>query len=173
LTLLDAQYQDGPLSLERLLSWLRLQIATNRHDDEPEPESGGRIVALTVHKAKGMEYDRVVVPSTDRTFGPPWRVETRTAVLPPPGERVRLLWRWHLNKKRWNETDYSNVPRARHDVDWGTDDVDTAREEARLLYVAMTRAKEELVLMVDHKATSGAGRPTCWADLLLVGGSHG
>jgi superfamily I DNA/RNA helicase len=173
LTFLDAQFQDGPLSLERLLSWLRLQIATNRHDDEPESESGGHIVALTVHKAKGMEYDRVVVPSTDRTFGPPWRVETRTAVLRPSGESVRLLWRWHLNKKRWNETDYSNVPLARHDTDWGTDDVDTAREEARLLYVAMTRAKEELVLMVDRRATTGAGRPTRWSDLLLIGGSRG
>lgn len=173
LTLLDAQFQDGPLSLERLLSWIRLQIATNRRDDEPEPETGGRIVALTVHKAKGLEYDRVVVPSTNREFGPPPSVTTRTAVLRPPGEQVRLLWRWHLNKKRWNETDYTNVPTTRKLVDWGTDDIDTAREEARLLYVAMTRAKEELVLMVDHRATSSAGSPTCWADLLLLGGHHG
>ena len=120
-----------------------LQIATNRRDDEPDPETGGRIVALTVHKAKGLEYDRVVVPSTDRSFGPPRSVETRTAVLRAAGEDVRLLWRWHLNKGRWNETDYSNVPVARQHADWGTDDEDTAREEARLLYVAMTRAKEE------------------------------
>lgn len=177
LTLLDAHYQDGPLNLERLLAWLRLQIATNRHDDEPEPESGGHIVALTVHKAKGMEYDRVVVPSTDRGFGPSDNVTTRTAVLRREGEPVRLLWRWRLGKNGYGnratyQTDYANVPQARKH-DWATDDDDTAREEARLLYVAMTRAKEELVLMVDHKATSGAGRPTCWADLLLVGGSHG
>lgn len=171
LTLLDAQYQDGPLSLERLLSWLRLQIATNRRDDEPSSTSEGRIVALTVHKAKGMEYDRVVVPSTDRLFGPPRSLKTRTAVLRPPGERVRLLWRWRLTGRTM--TDYSNVPQGRQHADWGTDDIDTAREEARLLYVAMTRAKEELVLMVDRKATPGAGRPTSWADLLLMGGNHG
>ena len=86
---------------------------------------------------------------------------------------MRLLWRWHLNKGRWNETDYSNVPVARQHADWGTDDVDTAREEARLLYVAMTRAKEELVLMVDHRAKAATASPTCWADLLLMGGHHG
>jgi superfamily I DNA/RNA helicase len=173
LTLLDAQFQDGPLSLERLLSWLRLQIATNRRDDEPDPETGGDIVALTVHKAKGMEYDRVVVPSTDRSFGPPGSVTTRTAVLRPPGGPVRLLWRWHLNKKTSYETDYSNVPTDRQHADWGTDDVDTAREEARLLYVAMTRAKEELVLLVDVKTKVASASPTCWAHLLLIGGRHG
>ena len=40
LTLLDAQFQDGPLSLERLLGWLRLQVATNRTEDEPDPRDG-------------------------------------------------------------------------------------------------------------------------------------
>ncbi|WP_027860118.1 exodeoxyribonuclease V subunit beta [Marmoricola sp. URHB0036] len=173
LTLLDAQFQDGPLSLERLLSWLRLQIATNRTEDEPDPETGGRIVALTVHKAKGLEYDRVVVPSTNRQFGPPRSVTTRTAVLRPPDEQVRLLWRWHLNKGQWNETDYTNVPVTRQLDDWGTDDTDTAREEARLLYVAMTRAKEELVLMVDHRARVSTTSPTCWADLLMMGDPRG
>ena len=109
LTLLDSQFQDGPLSLERLLSWLRLQVATNRTEDEPDPEAGGRIVALTVHKAKGLEYERVVVPSTDRQFGPPKRLATRTAVLRRAGEPVRLLWRWQLNKGQSFATDYTNV----------------------------------------------------------------
>ncbi|MCF6376419.1 ATP-dependent helicase [Nocardioides KLBMP 9356] len=171
LTLLDGQFQDGPLSLESLLTWIRLQIATNHREDEPDPQTEGTIVALTVHKAKGLEYDRVVVPSTDRIFGPPRSVETRTAVLRPKDEKVRLLWRWHLKGR--TETDYSNVPLARQLADWGTDEVDTAREEARLLYVAMTRAKEELVLLVDHRATAAAGRPTRWSDLLLMGGGHG
>ncbi|WP_299926152.1 ATP-dependent helicase [uncultured Nocardioides sp.] len=172
LTLLDAHFQDGPLSLERLLSWLRLQVSTNRTEDEPDPETGGHIVALTVHKAKGMEYHRVVIPSTDRTFGPPRLLGTRTAVLRPPGEPVRLLWHWHLHKKTSYETEYTNVPVQRKLIDWGTDDTDTAREEARLLYVAMTRAKEELVMMVDHSATASAS-PTCWADLLLMGDRRG
>jgi len=173
LTLLDAQFQDGPLSLERLLGWLRLQVATNRNEDEPDPETSGKIVALTVHKAKGLQYKRVVVPATDRPFGPPRGLATRTAVLRAPGEQVRVLWRWHLNAGRRTEKDFTNVSQARQQVDWGTDDADTAREEARLLYVAMTRAKEELVLMVDSGAQPNAGPPSCWADLLLVGGHHG
>jgi DNA helicase II / ATP-dependent DNA helicase PcrA len=126
-----------------------------------------------VHKAKGLEYTRVVVPSTDRTFGPPKRLATRTAVLRPQGEPARLLWRWQLNHGKSYATDFTNVPPARQQADWGTDDADTAREEARLLYVAMTRARQELVLMVDRRATARAGAPTCWADLLLTGVRNG
>ena len=85
LTLLDAQFQDGPLSLERLLSWLRLQVATNRTEDEPDPETGGHIVALTVHKAKGLEYDRVVVPSTDRHVR---AAQERRPPAPPSSARL-------------------------------------------------------------------------------------
>jgi superfamily I DNA/RNA helicase len=173
LTLLDTQFQDGPLSLERLLSWLRLQVGTNRTEDEPDPEDGGHIVALTVHKAKGLEYERVVVPSTDRPFGPPKRLATRTAVLRPQGQPARLLWRWQLNHGKPYATDFTNVPLARQGVDWGTDDADTAREEARLLYVAMTRARKELVLMVDRRARLRTGDPTCWADLVLAGELRG
>ena len=62
---------------------------------------------------------------------------------------------------------------ARQAIDWGTDDADTAREEARLLYVAMTRARTELVLMVDRRARMTVGDPRRWADLLLLGGHHG
>lgn len=165
-TLMDAQFQDGPTTLEGLLGWLRLQIATNRNEDEPDPETEGKVVALTVHKAKGLEFDRVVIPTTSVQFGPPWSLATRTSILRRPGESPRLLWRWRLNAGRRYGSDFSNVPL--HDADWSVDDLDTAREETRLLYVAMTRAREELVVFLDPRTRSGS-EPQRWAELLEGG----
>jgi superfamily I DNA/RNA helicase len=168
-TLMDGQFRDSPTTLERLLSWLRLQIATNRFEDEPEGDTDGKVVALTVHKSKGLEFDRVIVPFTGVTFGPPRSVTTRTSVLRPPGATPRLLWRWTLNRGSRYETDFSNVPLARQQ-EWHVDDADTAKEEARLLYVAMTRARDELILFVDPRTKDGVSSPTSWAELLKAGG---
>lgn len=167
-TLMDGQFRDSPTTLERLLSWLRLQIATNRFEDEPEGETDGKVVALTVHKSKGLEFDRVIVPFTGVKFGPPRSVTTRTSVLRSPGETPRLLWRWTLNRGSRYETDFSNVPLARQQ-EWHVDDADTAKEEARLLYVAMTRARDELILFVDPRTKDGVSSPTSWAELLEAG----
>jgi superfamily I DNA/RNA helicase len=166
-TLMDAHLGDNPTTLERLLAWLRLQIATNRNEDEPEGDTDGKVVALTVHKSKGLEFDRVLVPFTGVKFGPPRSVTTRTSVLRPLDGPPRLLWRWNLNKGLSYETDYSNVPLARQQ-EWQVDDQDTAKEESRLLYVAMTRAREELTLFVDPRTKASVASPRSWAELLRL-----
>lgn len=161
-TLMDSQFQDGPTTLERVLQWLRLQIATNRVEDEPDADSDGKIVALTVHKAKGAEYDRVVVAATATRFGPPPRLPTRTSVLHDGrGGTPRLLWKW---RPGGDSPEMTNVPVARQQ-EWRTDDRDNAMEETRLLYVAMTRAKEELVMQVSRSGGTLTS-PDSWGDLL-------
>jgi len=169
ITLLDAQFQDAPLSLERLLAWIRLQIGTNRSEDEPDTTTEGKVVALTVHKAKGLEFDRVVVPWTSTRFGPPRSLGTRTAVRGAAGETPRLLWGWHLHEGKTYETDFTNLPPGRR-TEWNDDDRDNLREETRLLYVAMTRARKELVILMDRRPTPRGATPTSWFDLLREGG---
>jgi superfamily I DNA/RNA helicase len=166
ITLIDLQFGDGPTTLERVLAWLRLQIATNHFEDEPQADTDGKIVALTVHKAKGLEFDHVLVPFTDNQFGPPRTLPTRTSVLRPTDGRPRLLWRWTLNRGRQYATDFSNVPLNRSQ-DWQVDDADTAKEETRLLYVAMTRARDELALFVDPR-TRLTSSPMSWAQLVRM-----
>lgn len=161
ITLIDAQFLDGATTLERLLFWLRLQVATNHSEDEPDAETDGKVVALTVHKAKGLEFDRVVVPRTSSEFGPPASAATRTSVLRPHGEKPRILWKWKPGK---SHQEFSNVPLARH-ADWAVDDLDTTREETRLLYVAMTRAREELLVFVAPN-TKSRDKPQSWAELI-------
>lgn len=163
-TLLDGQFADASVSLDRVLSWLRLQIATNVTEDEPtDPDDApGSTTALTVHKAKGREFDLVYVPHTWTPFGPPPSVKTRASVLKQGDGPPRLAWQWT------ERLTYSNVATAEHHL-WQADDAETLREETRLLYVALTRAKSRAVVAMTRR-TPGGGGPATWQDLLLLGG---
>lgn len=165
ITRLDAQFQESPATLERVLSWLRLQIATNDHEDEetasPGESAKGATVSLTVHKAKGLEFDYVLIPHLTTKFAPPSSVTTNVAVLDGGvGQLPRLAWRWRPFGKT-----YTNV--SNQDL-WRQEDDETAREEARLLYVAMTRAKKYLTLFMPPQG-GGVGVEK-WADLIGMAG---
>jgi len=158
-TLVNESYADAPLTLSGLLSWLKVQIATNRSEDTPIDASDikGKTVALTVHKAKGLEFDYVIIPNTWTTFGPSGNTSTVTAVLDGQGGRRDLLWKWRVE-----EPPVSNAVAGHHR--WGQDDHETAREETRLLYVAMTRAKQRLAIQRRRRPKNAT-----WGQLLEFG----
>ncbi|MDQ0822346.1 superfamily I DNA/RNA helicase [Arthrobacter sp. V4I6] len=164
-TLLDSNFKDGPVSLQRVLSWLQLNIATNRAEDEPVEwgDLEGRTTALTVHKAKGLEFDRVIVPHSWTKFETPKNVATRVAVLRRDSELPRVVWQWNGGS---GPARFSNVSEEDQSL-WAQDDLETAREEARLLYVALTRAKDQLRVYVPYRRSTRNGQPKSWADLLI------
>lgn len=99
-----------------------------------EGPGGGRVRVLTIHAAKGLEFDAVVLLDLDhRLLGAapaihvarPTPLDEPDAVLPRANEVVRAL---------------SPDLRAAHDA-WVTRRV---REELSVLYVAMTRARRAL-----------------------------
>lgn len=164
-TLVDEQFADAPLSVHRLLEWLRLRIATDRTEDEPQDleETSGVTVALTVHKSKGLEFDRVLIPNSWTSFNPYEDYDTiahQIAVSTEADGSKRLTWRW-----RTGRSELSNRPDDQ--VAWADERVEVVRDEARLLYVALTRARHELVVFVDE---SGGGEPAAlprtWGELL-------
>lgn len=108
-------------------------------------EAGGTaaVEIMTIHKAKGLEFDHVVLPFLERTTRstePPmllWRREGDGLLL--AARRSGELYRWLAREDR---------ARERH-------------ERERLLYVACTRARETLHLFAE-------GAPRAAGDSLLA-----
>ncbi len=163
LTLLDSDLRDQPITLDRLTADLRLRIATNRSEDEPfDPElvtANGTTTALTVHKAKGLEFDLVLIPRTWIRFGHTSKAVTRTAFVRHPTAPVQLAWQWSDDGGIFA---FNVKPGG---AAWKIDDEETAREEARLLYVALTRAKARTIAITSGKRPN-PDRPRTWSDLL-------
>ncbi len=169
-TLLDEEFADAPISPHGLLEWLRLKIATDDATDEPDPVGGAtaRVAVLTVHKAKGLEFDRVVIPYTADKFEKV--AQDEIAVVADNGG-ARLIWKWYLGNKKeagkWIPAEFRNVSATQGGSLWDRERLEKVREEARLLYVAMTRAREELEVVVPSNVRTPTGAPGSWAELVV------
>ena len=95
---------------------------------------------MTVHRAKGLEFDTVIVPGLDR--------------LPRPGPKPLFAWKslpgGRLLLAPIDETGAGEDPTYKYvrELDRESDDI----EAGRLFYVAATRAKKRLHLLACAKA---------------------
>jgi ATP-dependent exoDNAse (exonuclease V) beta subunit len=113
----------------------------------PDRAAGDGLQIMTIHKAKGLEFDHVIVPGLDRPGGNDAKPLVRWMERPVPGEgeeseiliapvaeagaEANPIFKWIEKLDR---------ERARH-------------EDARLLYVAATRARERLHLLAAVNVT--------------------
>lgn len=140
LVMLQQNMSGEKVSLYDVYHYLKLQIATNRTDSEPNTETEddySSILCMTVHKSKGLEYDTIIIPYTGRKF--PDRYNTEILIDP------------FTKEVGWNfESDEKN-PQMRNDLYAKLKNADVERtkaEETRILYVAMTRAITNLICIV-------------------------
>ena len=132
-------------SLDELIDELeRLRDSDPREPDSASEESGDVVRVLTIHSAKGLEFPIVFLPALqarmDKSLAP--------ALL---SERLGLGVRW-----RNPVTGHSAKDSLYEEIAEELAARETA-ESNRLLYVAMTRAKEHLVLSCSGKAANWAG----------------
>jgi ATP-dependent exoDNAse (exonuclease V) beta subunit len=125
-----------------------------RESEAPvEGEALDAVRLMTIHRAKGLEFDVVCVADLGR--GPRWRAELLRVGR---DGRVGLRLAEPGTGRRESALDYRTLGEERQAAE--------AREERRLFYVAMTRARERLIL-------SGAAKLEVWPELEGKGGGGG
>src|SRR5215472_8907299 len=150
----DYERRETP-SLQGFLAWLRAAETEIKRDMEI---SRDEVRVMTVHGAKGLEAPLVILAdTTSAPTGPrPPRLLALPAQRAAPGTPDRLVW---ASRK---ETDAPPMADARQRARNAAED-----EYRRLLYVAMTRAADRLI--VAGFEGGRARLPGCWYDLILEG----
>jgi ATP-dependent helicase/nuclease subunit A len=146
LEFLDGQARQGDLDDPPALSGLLGELYA-----APDSSASDAVQLLTMHKAKGLEFDHVILPGLDRSTG--------------RGKKQLLRW---LEQVRESGTELILAPVERlgdepDDLHRALRELDTRRdllELDRLLYVAVTRARRRLHLvarLAEDDPASGAG----------------
>lgn len=141
------------VSLYDIYHFLQLQIATNRQESEPRvgmSDDYKSILCMTVHKSKGLEFDTVILPFTNRRF--PSKYNTEILIDP---NTMEVGWNYIANKNNREMQNDLYVKLKEAEIQKAHE------EETRILYVAMTRAINSLICIAKPSSHTD-----CWAYLL-------
>lgn len=110
-----------------------------------QPEAGGAVTIMTVHRSKGLEFGVVFLPDI-------------SAQGRGDHDSVRLHPQWGLAVSIPNETDKSRLSGLGQMIAV-QEKLETEAESARLFYVAMTRARDMLIMSGAPERSGGS-----WLD---------
>lgn len=160
LYIIKENFSDNVSSIYAVLQYLKLKIATDNTVDVRKPSKAFEkdfIQCLTVHKAKGLEYDHVVLPKLTNQFITTKAVDV---IVRSNKGTIDVGYRVKLGEDTYKNNNYSEYLKDEKNEIIG--------EESRLLYVAMTRCKRNLYLnSAGLAATEGVNN---WKS--LIGGAR-
>src|SRR6266481_4049927 len=142
----------APASLQGFMAWLRSADTEVKRDMEI---SRDEVRVMTVHGAKGLEASVVIM--VDTTSSPSDTQRLRLIQVPRDGGEV-TVW---VGKKADDPKVVADARQAMLD--------DIEHEYRRLLYVAMTRAADRLIVAGIQPGNRNNLRDLCWYDLARKG----
>lgn len=152
---------DADASLSGMLAWLQAEVESGVGLERAVPTDDDAVKLLTIHKAKGLEWDVVLLPAlVDGTF-PSDRITdnwvTNPAVVPSPlrGDASAIPQVGHPVSVSALK-DYKEALRVEH-----------RRSEDRLAYVAVTRARRQLYAS-GHRWRAEVQRPRTFSEYLVT-----
>ena len=147
------KYSREYLTVNLVDDYLKINITTYQEEASRKKELDSNevtVICTTVHKSKGLEYGTVIMPYTSDDISNTYHTGIGVNVIDG-----KLIYSYGSGN---GNMDYSEG----YQVD--SESLENEREEARILYVAMTRAIRNFVWLkdLDGKAQD------CWGDLLEV-----
>jgi len=145
-------------SAASLVAFLRRagSIAREHNEGHPRAAGGDAVHVLTIHRAKGLDFEHVYLLGTDRGQGRDDPKQTRA---------VRRGADLGFVLFGWPEPGLPVLAAERADVE--------AAERVRLLYVAATRARQRLVIGARRSTPREWRRAKSFAELLAARGAPG
>jgi ATP-dependent helicase/nuclease subunit A len=143
----------APASLQGFMAWLRSADTEVKRDMEI---SRDEVRVMTVHGAKGLEASVVIM--VDTTSSPSDTQRLRLIQVPHEGGGEVTVW-----AGRKADDPAALIPARAKMLD------DTEDEYRRLLYVAMTRAADRLIVAGIQPGNRNGVRDLCWYDLVRKG----
>ena len=158
------------LTINSLADFLSIMITTEQEEEERSTESDFRIECRTVHRAKGKEYSYVFLPFSDdpinivTTNNSPSEYQSVDYIINPDG------FGYHINSKNRDGVSIL-VENSFYKKTKSVEEEDKSYEEARILYVAVTRAKKRITFVKN--ASLKRSRIVRWQDVLEVSRNNG
>ncbi len=135
---------------QSVLRLLRSCVSRQKEAEEALPEEPGQeaVRVMTIHKAKGLDFSHVYLAQVHKAVGQD----------PRPRTSAKLLdGKWELSLWGWPSPGYWRLERRAQEV--------SVAETIRTLYVAMTRARDRLVIAGNFGGRDPQGHST-YASLL-------
>ncbi|MFE4426476.1 UvrD-helicase domain-containing protein [Peribacillus butanolivorans] len=158
LTIIEQQFATNAATIPMISNWLDIQMKTNRTENEPTFESDtAQVVISTVHRSKGLQFHTVFLPITNKPYNaikPKYFIEDGIALK--EGQKRRFGWR------------IENFSNNYFDLLNDAENNEARKEEVRLLYVALTRAEQKVIITLPSKNINNS-----WSALLKEAGILG
>jgi ATP-dependent helicase/nuclease subunit A len=165
-----AYEREATPSLQGFLSWFPRHAGEVKRDLD---QGRNEVRVLTVHGAKGLESPIVILPDTcdlpkdQSNGGLLWGEAPAPPVNAPGPAAARAVPQLYWPMRKDNDTDVTAGLRGRRQAE-------QMEEYRRLLYVALTRARDRLYVCgyLGSRDAEKGPQQGCWYDLVAAGFDH-